>query len=78
VVLVGELQSSGYARRERAGLEGMGLVVDGGRTDFLVPGSRDTIVKAQFMRTSSFLICSPFLGALATCMVISRLLRPVA
>jgi len=45
---------------------------------FLVPGSRDTIVKVQLMSTSSSLNFSPFAGAFATCIVISRLLLPVA
>jgi hypothetical protein len=45
---------------------------------FLVPGSSDTIVKVQLMSTSSSLTFSPFSGAFATCIVISKLLLPVA
>jgi hypothetical protein len=45
---------------------------------FLVPGSSDTMVKVQLMSTSSSLTFSPFAGAFATCIVISRLLLPVA
>lgn len=45
---------------------------------FLVPGSRDTMVNAQLINTSSFLTSSPSLGAFATCIVISKLLLPVA
>ena len=41
-------------------------------------GSSDTIVKAQVIRTSSFLTLAPFPGALATCRDISMLLLPVA
>lgn len=49
-----------------------------GNQYFLVLGSNETMVKAQLMRTSSFLACSPALGALATCIVTSKLLLPVA
>jgi hypothetical protein len=45
---------------------------------FFVPGSRDTIVKVQLMSTSSSLTFSPCFGAFATCIVISKLLLPVA
>lgn len=45
---------------------------------FLVPGSKDTIVKVQLIRMSVSLTVSPSLGAFATCIVISKLLRPVA
>ena len=52
----------------------MGLIATG----FLVPGSSDTIVKAQVIKTSSSLTLAPFVGALATCRDISMLLLPVA
>jgi hypothetical protein len=48
------------------------------RPYFFVPGSRDTMVKVQLMSTSSSLTFSPSSGAFATCIVISKLLLPVA
>jgi hypothetical protein len=45
---------------------------------FFVPGSSETIVKVQLINTSSSLTFSPSCGALATCIVISRLDLPVA
>jgi hypothetical protein len=45
---------------------------------FFVPGSSETIVKVQFISTSSSLTSCPSWGAFATCIVISKLLLPVA
>lgn len=45
---------------------------------FFVVGSNDTIVKVQLIKTSSSLTSAPSFGAFATCIVISRLLLPVA
>jgi hypothetical protein len=45
---------------------------------FFVPGSSETIVNVQLINTSSSAVSSPSFGAFATCIVISRLLRPVA
>lgn len=47
-------------------------------THCLVDGSSETMVKAQVIRMSSFLIVSPLSGTLATCSEISILLLPVA
>lgn len=52
--------------------------VDVWSTYFFVPGSRETMVKVQLISTSSSLTSCPSWGAFTTCMVISKLLLPVA